>query len=253
MNFESYTSNSLEELSFTGIYAIVNQSNGKFYIGSTSRLGNIPSNSGFYLRWTNHINELKRGEHGNQHLQNAWNKYGSESFRFQILEFVEPNKCLEVEQVYLDLFPVGDRELVYNICFIAGSTLGVTCKDSTKEKISKANSKPFYLVSPEGDVVEGNNFSLFCKENSLERGSLKQVLAGKAFNHKGWTKSLENHKIYIKCKERRGIYNIKCKWVLRWREGSKSIYKRFITKKAAITKREELEAAGVEFVVKVRK
>ena len=57
------------------VYAIVNNVNKKFYIGST-----ISSKQ----RWYTHRRSLKINQHDNSYLQNAWNKYGEDSFIFNI-------------------------------------------------------------------------------------------------------------------------------------------------------------------------
>lgn len=82
-----------EEIS--GCYMILCNKNWKYYIGSSKDIEN---------RWNHHIKELKKKKHINDKLQNAWNKYGEESFSLIILE-----KCfLEFlslrEQFYIDYF-----------------------------------------------------------------------------------------------------------------------------------------------------
>jgi len=49
------------------IYAIKNSDNNKIYIGSSKS---------FYKRLNKHINNLRKNIHSNNHLQNAFNKYG---------------------------------------------------------------------------------------------------------------------------------------------------------------------------------
>lgn len=54
-----------------GIYIIFNLVNGKRYIGSSVDL---------YNRLHEHRHNLAYNKSHNQHLQNAWNKYGSDFF-----------------------------------------------------------------------------------------------------------------------------------------------------------------------------
>lgn len=42
-----------------------------------------------YNRHCRHFGELNRNVHNNKHLQNAWNKYGEESFEFNVLEYCD--------------------------------------------------------------------------------------------------------------------------------------------------------------------
>lgn len=73
------------------IYEINNTQNEKRYIGSTSQ---------WERRKYEHTYLLKNGNHGNRHLQNAWNKYGSDAFKFSIIE--ETDQQFAEEQKYLD-------------------------------------------------------------------------------------------------------------------------------------------------------
>ncbi len=77
----------------SGIYKIINLINNKFYIGSSIDLDN---------RFKNHIAMLNKNTHINIKLQRAWNKYGQNNFIFHIIEFCSSNKCLELEQFYLN-------------------------------------------------------------------------------------------------------------------------------------------------------
>lgn len=75
------------------IYKLCNIQNNKFYIGSAKV---------FSRRALYHIFQLERNKHNNRFLQNSWNKYGSGSFKFEIIEFCEVEKRLEREQYYID-------------------------------------------------------------------------------------------------------------------------------------------------------
>lgn len=95
----------------SGIYQITNQVNGKRYIGSAVNLKR---------RWQEHLKTLRRGEHENEHLQHAYDKYGEESFEFSVLECVDDtSQPILREQHYLDTLKPE-----YNIAPLAGSTLG---------------------------------------------------------------------------------------------------------------------------------
>ena len=47
----------------SGVYAIKNKINDKLYVGSTRA---------FHARKREHYSQLRRGQHHNPHLQNAW-------------------------------------------------------------------------------------------------------------------------------------------------------------------------------------
>lgn len=59
------------------IYKIRNVVNGKFYVGSTINQKQ---------RFDDHRRLLRKGKHHCKHLQAAWNKYGEDCFKFEVIE-----------------------------------------------------------------------------------------------------------------------------------------------------------------------
>lgn len=110
-----------------GIYCIVCEPTGKFYIGSAVDLRQ---------RYYRHFGALQRNWHPNRHLQSAWNKYGSDAFTFEVLEYVLlPEMLTAREQHFFDtLKPFGKRG--FNLSPTAGSTLGVKYSPEVCEKLS---------------------------------------------------------------------------------------------------------------------
>lgn len=82
-----------KNLTFSGIYCIINLVNNKKYIGSSKNIR---------TRLWCHRAELRHGHHDNCHLQRAWNKYGESNFDFYIIEKCEESLLLEREQFYID-------------------------------------------------------------------------------------------------------------------------------------------------------
>ncbi|NJO64321.1 MAG: GIY-YIG nuclease family protein [Richelia sp. RM2_1_2] len=113
----------------SGIYKIINITNGKFYIGSARNFRN---------RWNSHKYHLIRNQHENSHLQNAWNKYGENQFKFEIIEECPINTLLMREQFYIDLYKPYDNTIGYNILRIAGSSLGFKFSEESRVKMSVA-------------------------------------------------------------------------------------------------------------------
>lgn len=109
----------------SGIYKIVNKANGKCYIGSAVHIA---------TRWSGHKSRLSKGTHHSPKLQNAWGKYGSDSFVFEVVELVE-NKLdlIAAEQRWIDFV-----KPFYNIAPTAGSPLGVKQSDETRLRKSIA-------------------------------------------------------------------------------------------------------------------
>lgn len=76
------------------IYKIRNIINGKFYVGSTVDAR---------VRFQAHKRRLKKGTHQSPHLQAAWNKYGEECFKFEVIAYIEDrDELLAVEQIWLN-------------------------------------------------------------------------------------------------------------------------------------------------------
>jgi group I intron endonuclease len=106
----------------SGIYKIRNTVDEKIYIGSAIS---------FYERWKKHRSELRKGRHHSILLQRAWNKYSKDFFEFEIIEeILDKSRLVEREQYYLNLLNPE-----YNICKIAGNSLGRKFSEETKQKI----------------------------------------------------------------------------------------------------------------------
>lgn len=123
----------------SGIYKIENTINGKVYIGSSI---NIPK------RRRDHMTHLRRSEHDNFKLQNAWNKYGEQAFDFSTLLICERESLTHYEQIVIDGFDAVNSG--YNICPVAGNCSGVSPSAETRHKLSVALlGKPKKPLSPE--------------------------------------------------------------------------------------------------------
>ena len=75
-----------------GVYKITDLTDNRIYIGSAG------SNGGLIKRLKRHLNDLKKGEHFNTHLQRCYDKHGLDKFDFQIVEFYEWKPELTIEQ-----------------------------------------------------------------------------------------------------------------------------------------------------------
>ena len=107
-----------------GVYQIKNIVNSKIYIGSSIDI---------HTRWKQHLNKLNKNSHTNEHLQNAWNKYGKDNFEFKIVELCDENILREKEQFYINKFNCTDDNLGYNIMPTTDMSM---LSDETKSKIS---------------------------------------------------------------------------------------------------------------------
>lgn len=75
-----------------GIYRIVNLKNNKVYIGSSINIEK---------RFREHLSLLRKNIHFNNHLQNAFNKYGENNFKFEKLIEVPEEMLLLKEEEYI--------------------------------------------------------------------------------------------------------------------------------------------------------
>ena len=113
----------------SGIYKITNKENGKVYIGSSIDINR---------RWKDHIYNLKKEAHHNPYLQHAWDKYGEDSFLFEIMEEIDIELLTIKEQFWMDNYKSYNREYGYNNMFIADSCHKHS--DETKQKLKEIHS-----------------------------------------------------------------------------------------------------------------
>jgi group I intron endonuclease len=87
----------------SGVYAIVNLTTGRRYVGSSVDV---------FARWKTHYSTLRKGTHHTRALQGDWDSFGPQQFSFVILETVrETHERLACEQRYIDA-----EEQPYNTC-----------------------------------------------------------------------------------------------------------------------------------------
>lgn len=111
-----------------GIYAIRCAASGKIYVGSALNIR---------TRWNGHRHRLEKGCHHSPKLQNAWRRYGPETFTFEVLEAVSDAAALiSREQHWLDI--TGAATSGFNICPVAGRTAGRAASEQTKAKMREA-------------------------------------------------------------------------------------------------------------------
>lgn len=88
-----------------GVYVIMNRVDHKVYIGSSLNCK---------IRTTDHKRNLIKGVHINKHLQNAWNFYGVENFRFAVLEQCVRNELRARELYWIEKLRANEIEYGYN-------------------------------------------------------------------------------------------------------------------------------------------
>jgi len=200
-----------------GIYQITCLANSErtVYVGSTIN---------FKQRWQQHRTDLRRNVHKNPHLQAAWNKYGESAFEFGVLEYLNnPEELHLSEQFWMDIYREEGREL-YNCGLIARN--GMLARNHTKEakekmsaaqkgrklskeaarklheswrgkhhteeickRISTTKAKPYpsFVHQVTGEIIpSGMNLLAMTNKYGLNRGHMREVIAGERKHHHDW-------------------------------------------------------------------
>lgn len=119
-----------------GIYAIVNVTSGKVYVGQQKQKG------GFRARWAQHRYRLNKRGSGNDHLVAAWRKYGASSFVFVAIENCSIDELDSREAHYLGRVPEPER---YNMAPIRSHMSATPEYRATQSE----RMKRFYAQHPE--------------------------------------------------------------------------------------------------------
>jgi len=111
-----------------GIYKLVNKVTGQCYVGQSQRAKK---------RIKEHFRLLRQNKHTNQHLQNAYNKYGAEAFYGEIeIECTDLAELDRLEESFLQGHAWFDEKTVYNIADFAKAPMrGKTHSEETRERI----------------------------------------------------------------------------------------------------------------------
>lgn len=167
------------------IYHIKNTIDGKRYVGQT-----IQKNP--KKRWWYHRHQLRNGIHMSPYLQNAWHKYGENSFVFEIVARAGSlSKLNELETQQIAKWK--KEKLCYNITN-GGDNVIMTAE--SRSKLSKSLTEYYCkhgkvwskLQSPSGIIYEGiRNLTNFCRQHNLRRDRVKALFRGEIGQHRGWS------------------------------------------------------------------
>lgn len=158
-----------------GIYRIINSSNGKCYVGSSIDINR---------RRLEHFSALLHNRHVNNHLQNAYNKYGKDSFIFEVIENLEITDNIKEDLLEREQFWIDNLRPEYNILLVAGSTLGYHHTEETKQKISNSTKGVKKSAEHTKHIKEGQQGRVLTQEH-------KEKLSQSAKNRK----SMSHHSI----------------------------------------------------------
>lgn len=148
----------------SGVYKITCKGNNKIYIGSSIDI---------LKRINSHSAALKSNRHINSHMQSSWNKYGPDSFKFEIIKMCNEEELLVIEQFWIDKLESYKRTIGFNRANTAGGGTG--------------NSKRYIVTTPDGKEMDVFNLDRLCRKENLHSGAMHAVVQGKINHYKGWT------------------------------------------------------------------
>jgi group I intron endonuclease len=126
-----------------GIYKITNIATNEIYIGQSYN---------FYLRKYEHLRRMRNHTHFNKYLQKAYNEYGEENFKFEIILICERTELTYYEQKLVDLYNPD-----YNICKeCVDSTLGFRHTEESKALMSKIKTGKKFSDETRKKISDGN-------------------------------------------------------------------------------------------------
>jgi len=147
-----------------GVYSITNLVNGKRYIGRSIDI---------QARWALHIWKLKKGIHNNMHLQNAWDKYGPDSFRFEIVELCTPDVINDREIYYIALYNTTDSAKGYN--WTCGGDGALVCNEEYS-KMKSESLKKHYRENPEKAKIRFEHVKEALQKEESRKARREQTL-----------------------------------------------------------------------------
>lgn len=173
-----------KDLSFCGIYIIINTVNNHRYVGSSVNIKR---------RLENHRADLRHNNHANAHLQNAWNKYGENSFIFSVLEKCSKDNRFVREQYYVDILKPE-----YNICIDVVQNPPTSVESRLKQSSTRkrlmadgiipiTNNTPVYVYYKDGSFVGyWDSIRKAAKALRIHYSSACRCIQGHAFQAKGY-------------------------------------------------------------------
>jgi group I intron endonuclease len=156
-----------------GIYGILNTECKKWYIGQSVNVQN---------RKSSHFSLLNSGKHENSYLQNAFSKYGLNSFEFRVLEEVLENMLDVREGAWIEYFHSTNPQFGYNLD--SGGKTHKRHSEITKQKIGDAHKGFRFSEASRRKMSESHkgiplSIKTRLKMSEAHKGHKRKLLDGK--------------------------------------------------------------------------
>ena len=169
----------MEILNKPGIYLIYNLANQRVYVGQSKNVRR---------RLTGHRSLLNNCKHGNQYLQNAFNKYGKDKFVFRSVEYCEVENLTEKEEYWIEQFNSMNPNRGYNLS--RAKTHGGHSEE-TRAKIGKGHKGKIISEEQRAKMKESHKGKIHSEEH---RTKTSESLKGKTKSEEHRAKMSEAHK-----------------------------------------------------------
>lgn len=154
-------------MNIIGIYKITNIENGMVYVGQSRNVKK---------RWAEHKRELRKGTHGNDKLQKAYNKYGAKSFVYEIIETCPLEKLNEREIFWCNELHALDRYKGYNLGEAGGQPM-IGRHHTLKSRKKMSEYRKLHTI--------GKNNGFYGKKHTKETlAKISKALKGKLVGEK---------------------------------------------------------------------
>ena len=171
-------------MKIVGIYKITNLIDGKVYIGQTVN---------YNKRKKKHLSSLKNGNHHNEHLQRAFDKYGEDSFKIELIKKCNIEELDKLERYYIKELDACNHDKGYNMMYG-----GQRYRNFTKEvrlKMSEAGKGRKFTDEHKKKI------SLAQKGKKISQESINKSIATKKRNKEHWGEKNPNALISDKIAE----------------------------------------------------
>lgn len=172
------------------VYSILNTSNGKIYVGQTTQ---------GRTRFSQHISSLRRDNHPNNHLQSSWNKYGEDSFEFNVLENCDNSRLDANEKWWINYFDATNPKKGYNLK--TGGSNNFVFSESSLNKMSESHKGKTILQDVREKMSKAHKGKKLSDEHRRKLSESKKGVKNPMYGLTG-----ELNPTYGRCRELSGMW-----------------------------------------------